>query len=158
MLKIGLYDSMGAISDPSFPARLTTTTSMLNNTLPGLYSSYEAKIKNSSSLIQQKDSLQSTVKSLEAKKKDIDASSDTYHREFLDRSAGSSWRFFQRFGISTLQDWLVMILYVLYGIICITVFIIAVVASPQKILAGVTILCVSVFFGLMMTGLILRFG
>jgi len=157
MLKIGLYDSMGAISDPSFPARLTTTTSMLNNTLPGLYSSYEAKIKNSSSLIQQKDSLQSTVKSLEAKKKDIITSSDTYHREFLDRSAGSRG-FFQRFGISTLQDWLIVILYVLYGIICITVFIIAVKASPQKLLAGVTILCVSVFFGLMMTGLILRFG
>ena len=158
MLKIGLYDSMGAISDPSFPARLTTTTSMLNNTLPGLYTSYKTKVTNSSSLIQQKDSLESTVKSLQAKKKDIITSSDTYHRAFLDRSAGSSRGFFQRFGISTLQDWLIVILYVLYGIICITVFIIAVKASPQKLLAGVTILCVSVFFGLMMTGLILRFG
>jgi hypothetical protein len=158
MLKMGLYDSMGSISDSSFPARLTTTTSMLNNTLPALYDSYAKQITNSSSLIQQKDSLQSSVKSLQVKKKDIDTSSDTYHREFLDRTTGTTRGFFQRFGISTLQDWLILILYVLYGSICIIVFIIAVVASPQKILAGFAILSTSIFMGIMITGIIIRYG
>lgn len=155
---MGLYDSMGSISDSSFPARLTTTTSMLNNTLPALYDSYAKQITNSSSLIQQKDSLQSSVKSLQVKKKDIDTSSDTYHREFLDRITGTTRGFFQRFGISTLQDWLILILYVLYGSICIIVFIIAVVASPQKILAGFAILSTSIFIGIMITGIIIRYG
>lgn len=149
---------MATVTDASFPARLTATTALLNNTLPTLYTNYETQARNSGSLTDQKNSLNAQVVSLEAKKKDIQKSSDTYHREFLDRTAGSSRGFFQRFGISTFQDWLVLLFYLLYCIICISVFVIGVIASTQKILAGVTILIASIFLGLLITGIILRFG
>ena len=127
-------------------------------TLDQLVTTFQQKTRATDELQKTKQHAEDALGELETKGKDADSAAETYDREFLDRSAGSSWRFFQRFGISTLQDWLVMILYVLYLIICITLFIIAVKVSPQKILAGVTILLVSIFFGLMITGLILRFG
>jgi len=149
---------MATVTDTSFPARLTTTKNLLTNTLPALFNTYQTQITNSESLINQRNSLNAQVKSLESKKKDIEKSSDTYHREFLDRTAGSSRGFFQRCGVSTFQDWLVLLFYLLYCIICISVFVIGVIASTQKILAGVIILIASIFLGLLITGIILRFG
>jgi hypothetical protein len=158
MLKIGVYDRMGTVADASFPARLTTTTNMLNNTVPNLFNQYQTMLRNSASLTKQNSGLQSQVNALKSKLKDIEKISETYDREFLDRTAINKRGFFQAFGVYTMQDWLVLIFFVLYSIICFSILCFVLIKSTQKLVGALIVIGFSIFIGLMLIGIIMRFA
>ena len=82
---------------------------------------------------------------------------ETYNREFLDRSAGrGSQSFFQKFGISTPQDWLFFMFFLSYAIICISVLIFTVMNSKTPVFAAMVVLAVSFIIGVMMTAVIIN--
>lgn len=150
---------MGTISDSSFPARLTTATDMLNNTATNLNQQYTLQVSNSAALAKQNESIQSHVTTLKAKLASVNMASDTYDREFMDRTSIASPRtFFQRVGITTFQDWIVLMFYVSYAILSLGFIVAAVAASQQKALAGISSLILSIIIGMLITGIILRFS
>ena len=149
---------MGTVADASFPARLTTTTNMLNNTLPNLFNQYQTMLRNSASLTTQNNGLQTQVNSLRSKLADIKKISDTYDREFLDRIAGTKRGFFEAFGVSTMQDWLLLIFFGLYGLICLSLLGFVLVKSTQKIQSALAVIVFSVFIGILLTGIIMKFA
>lgn len=154
-LKIAFNVSM---ADPSFPARYSTALAMLNTTTTNLFQQYTAAQTAGSSLTGQNTQLQAQVESLNAKLANIKKTGETYDREFIDRSAGKGSVGFARLrGISTLQDWLLLIFFVSYAIICICILFYTVAASQEKLFAGVMVLTTSVIFGVMMSAVIMRF-
>ena len=150
---------MGTISDSSFPARLTTATDMLNNTATNLYQQYTLQVSNSAALTKQNEDIQSEVANLKAKLASVNMASDTYDREFLDRTSVAAPRtFFQRIGITTFEDWMILMFYVSYAILSLGFIVAAVIASQQKTLAGISSLILSIMVGMLITGIILRFS
>jgi len=150
---------MATISDSSFPARLTTAKDMLNNTATHLHQQYSLYLSNSAALTKQNDDIQSEVANLRAKLASVNMASDTYDREFLDRTSIASPRtFFQRIGITTFQDWMILMFYVAYAILSLGFIVAAVLASQQKTLAGISSLILSIMVGMLITGIILRFS
>jgi hypothetical protein len=150
---------MGTISDSSFPARLTTATDMLNNTATNLNQQYTLQVSNSAALADQNESIQSEVASLRAKLASVNMASDTYDREFTDRTSIAAPRtFFQRIGITTFQDWMILMFYISYAILSLGFIVAAILASQQKALAGISSLVLSIMVGMLITGIILRFS
>jgi len=150
---------MGTISDSSFPARLATTTDMLNNTATSLYQQASLQSSNYAGIAKQNEDMQGQVTQLRAKLASINMASDTYEREFLDRTAtGSTLTFFQRNGINTFQDWLLVMFYLAYAVLSLGFIVAAIAASQQKALAGISSLGISIVLGMLLTGIILRFS
>ena len=144
------------MADPSFPARYTTATDMLNNTTTNLFNQYTIAQTASGALTRQNTQLQAEVESLSAKLAQIKTAGDTYDREFLDRSAGKNNQgVFRRNGITTLQDWLFLIFFISYAVICIGFSIF--VAGQSGIAYGAISLAVSVIIGIMMSAVMMRF-
>lgn len=154
-LNLTYDDSMG---DQTFPARYTTALNMLNTTTTNLYTQYVSAQTIGDNLTKQKSELQTQVTSLNAKLATINKTGDTYDREFLDRSPTNTKRgFFNRNGISTLQDWLLFMFFISYVIICITILVFTVMASRYKVYAGCMVFIISIIFGVMMSAVIMRF-
>ena len=146
------------MADSSFPARYTTTKSMLDTTATNLFNQYEASLRVSSSLTQQSSVLQANLNSLNTKLTNIKKTADTYDREFIDRSAGkNNIGFFRKRGISTLQDWLLFFFFLSYAVICITIIIYSTAMSTQKIMTFGMTASASLVFGVMMSAVIMRF-
>jgi hypothetical protein len=132
---------------------------MLNNTATNLYQQYTLQMSNSAALIQQNQDIQAQVTELRGKLASVNMVSDTYEREFLDRtSLGSTRTIFQRIGITTFQDWLLIMFYIAYAILSLGFVAAAVFASQQKVLAGVSSVGISIVVGMLLTGIILRFS
>jgi len=146
------------MADPSFPARYSTALAMLNITTTNLFQQYTAAQTAGSSLTGQNTQLQAEVGLLNAKLANVKKAGDTYDREFIDRSAGKATvGFARRHGITTLQDWLLLIFFVSYAIICICILFYTVAASQNKLFAGAMVLMTSVIFGVMMSAVVMRF-
>jgi hypothetical protein len=150
-----LKDRMG---DTTFPARFTTTKTMLNTTTTDLFQQYTSLQRSSSSLTTQADALNKELTGLKAQLANIQKQNETYDREFLDRSAGkANYGFFRRNGIVTLQDWILFLFFSGYGLICIIVLIYYVRNNPFNtyiLSMGVAIFTI---FGIMMSAVIMRF-
>ena len=154
-LNLTYDDSMG---DQPFPARYTTALNMLNTTTTNLYNQYESAQTIGGTLLKQNSELQTQVTSLHAKLATIKKSADTYDREFLDRSPTKTKRsFFNRNGVNTLQDWLIFMFFVSYTFISLTILVFTVMASRYKLYAGFIVCILSIIFGVMMSGVIMRF-
>ena len=154
-LNLAYHDSM---ADPTFPARFSTANNMLNNTVTNLFQQYTAAKNAGSGLSNQNSGLQGEVVQLGAKLAAIKKEADTYDREFLDRSADRKPRgFFSSRGISTFQDWILLIFYIAYGAICASLVIYAIGRPGGTFQEAFTVLLVSVVVGVMMSAVILRF-
>ena len=146
------------MGDQPFPARYTTALNMLNTTTTNLYTQYVSAQTTGGNLLKQNTELQTQVTNLNAKLATIKKAGDTYDREFLDRSPTNTKRgFFNRNGISTLQDWLLFMFFVSYAFISLTILIFTVMASRYKLYAGFMVFIVSFIIGVMMSAVIMRF-
>lgn len=147
------------MSNSSFPVRLTATKDMLNNTLTSLFQQYTSIQNNSSAFVDQNKELQAEVLQLNAKLAGLQSVEGTFNREFLDRSAGRGQQtFFQKRGISTMQDWVFLLFFVSYGIICICIFGYTVYASKIKVFGGLMVLIISLIIGLLMSAVVMYFA
>jgi hypothetical protein len=146
------------MSDTTFPARFTTTKSMLNTTTTNLFQEYIAVQQSSASLTTQAAKLNAELVGLKAQLSGIEKQNETYDREFLDRSAGkANYGFFRRNGIVTLQDWILFLFFLGYAIICSIVLIyfsMNTAFNATYILMAITVF---IIFGIMMSGVIMRF-
>lgn len=150
---------MATISDSSFPARLATATDMLNNVATNLHQQVSLKMQNSAGLLKQNEDMERQAAQLRGKLASVNMASDTYEREFQDRTAtGSTRTFFQRNGINTFQDWLLIMFYVAYAVLSLGFIVAAIIASQQKTLAGISSLGISIIVGMLLTGIIMRFS
>lgn len=88
------------------------------------------------------------------------AAADTFDREYQDRLelglGGAS--FWQRRGLATLQDWALFLFYVSYGLVFLMVFLYTMKFSKTRGRAAVVLLAVFAILGVMITGILLRFG
>ena len=146
------------MGDTTFPARFTTTKSMLNTTVTDLFQQYIAVQQSSSSLTTQAAKLNAELVGLKAQLAGIEKQNETYDREFLDRSAGkANYGFFRRNGIVTLQDWILFLFFLGYAIICTIIlmyFSMNAGFNTTYIFMGITVFTI---FGIMMSGVIMRF-
>jgi len=153
VLNLALFHSMG---DAPFPARYTEALSLLNTNAPFMFAKYSQMDTSSQSVVTQNDALQSEVQLLKAKLANVKKVSDTYDREFLDRSAKKpAFGFWQSRGVNTLQDWIFLIFFVIYAVVCILIF---GAVAQQTILGGALVLIVSVVIGIMMSLVIMLFA
>jgi hypothetical protein len=150
---LALFHSM---ADPSFPARYAATLNMLNTTSQNMFTQYSQIQAASKSLVSQSNTMQSEVQNLKAKLANVKKVSDTYDREFLDRSAVKApFGFWQSRGVSTLQDWVFFMFFVSYAIICMCIFAVAV---QKSAMAATLVLVVSIIVGIMMSLVVVMFA
>lgn len=106
----------------------------------------------------QKKKLQDTLHSIE---KQIDAKSDvisTYDRELQDRMAVvTPYTFWRLRGLSTLQDWVLFSFFFIYGLICLSIVILAFRTEYPAYNIVVTLLF-SGSFAVILMGTIVRFA
>ena len=116
-----------------------------------------SQIQNASrSLVTQSSGLQADVQGLQAKLANVKKVSDTYDREFLDRSAAKApFGFWQSRGVNTLQDWVFVLFFVSYAIVCLCVI---VAVGQQSFGGGILVAIVSVILGIMMSLVIVMFA
>jgi uncharacterized membrane protein len=144
------------MGDTSFPARYTATLDMLNTTSQNMFTQYSQIQSSSASLVSQNTELQTEVQALNSKLANMKKVSDTFDREFLDRSASKpAFGFWQSRGVNTLQDWIFMIFFIIYAVVCLMIFGIV---AQQTIVGGVLVLIVSVVLGIMMSLVIMMFA
>lgn len=89
---------------------------------------------------------------------DLVAQADTLNTEFTDRSAAENITKLQSWGVSTKQDWVLLIFFASYALACIVVMIYTVMASATKIRAAAIIAIVSIIFGIGIGGVIKYFA
>jgi hypothetical protein len=132
---------------------------MLNNVATNLHQQVTLNLQNSVGLMKQNEDMERQVAELRGKLASVNMASDTYEREFQDRTAAGTTRtFFQRNGINTFQDWLLLMFYVAYAILSLGFIVAAIIASQQKTLAAVSSLGISIIVGMLLTGIIMRFS
>lgn len=106
----------------------------------------------------QKAKLTDTLNALE---KQIDGKNDvisTYDRELKDRmSVGTPYTFWRLRGLSTLQDWVLFSFFVVYGLVCLAILILALRTEYPIYNLIVSLLC-SLSFGVVLMGTIVRFA
>ena len=145
------------MGDPTFPTRLSTTRSMLDNTATDLFSRYKTLQSTTMALNAQKTTLEGDVQALKARLSNIREAGETYDREFIDRSAGkNNYGTFRRNGISTLQDWIFLIFFASYGIICFCLLL-STITSANPVTNATLVIVISFIIGIMMTAVIMRF-
>lgn len=154
----------------------TTFTSQVNGALELLQSAndtftntYSTQVSNSASSDEQVKSLQASVKTLKAKLANIKKVSDTYDREYLDRVSvtpiGGFWR---TRGVSTLQDWVLLIFFSIYGILslgfAVSVFMNSSMGQYRTntrrtpLFNALMVLGAAFSMGIMITGVLVRFA
>ena len=107
----------------------------------------------------QANSLQNQVIALNAKLANVQTLSDTYDREFLDRTSGKNpIGFWQSRGLSTLQDWVLFFFYLVYGLITLGILLLVITFSDTALYSGFMVVALSVILGVMMTAVIIRFA
>ncbi len=137
--------------------RLTVLDAMVTQTIPNLHGQYMTTVNASTALQGQNTGLQAQVRELEAKHAALQATADTYDREFLDRPP-VAMGFWSRAGFQTFQDWILAAFFLLYGVVCLIALVFVLKFSNKKLQGGALVVGVSVVFGVMMTGVISRFA
>jgi hypothetical protein len=149
---------MFSMGDTTFPARYTSTKSMLDSTATNLFQQYQAGQTASATLRSQSSVLQAKLDSLNTKLANVKKAGDTYDREFIDRSAGkNNMGFFRRKGITTLQDWILFFFFLSYSLICIIIVIYSTAMSTRKIITFGMTVTISLVVGVMLSAVVMRF-
>jgi hypothetical protein len=147
------------MADPTFLAQVLTLQKLLESTKDMYRNTYSTQISNAGSSTAQLSGLEETLVQLRAKLESVRKISDTYDREYLDRSADKPLNSFWRLrGISTLQDWVLFIFFLIYGIISITLVILTTMFSRPALFNGIMLLATSFILGIMIVAVIVRFA
>ena len=119
----------------------------------------EAKARSAMS-VNQNEALQNTIINLKSKLANLKTMADTYDREYLDRMADKPLSGFARSrGISTLQDWVLLLFFIMYAIISIGMALLVVTSNgPNAMFNGLMIVTFSFSLGVMLTAAIVRFA
>lgn len=132
---------------------------VINNTLPNMFTQYKDLVHKRVSVREQNVNLQEEVRLLEAKHASLQAAADTYDREFLDRGGKTPpSTFWTRRGFQTFQDWLLGALFLIYALVSLGLLSYVLLYSKKKIQGGATVLVTAVILGVIMVGVISRFA
>ena len=146
-------------ADTQFVAAVTSAQEMLQRTSDLYNNKYKTLVGNQGTAGAQVNSLQNQVIALNAKLENVKTLSDTYDREFLDRTSGKNpIGFWQSRGLSTLQDWVLFFFYLVYGLITLGILLLVITFSNTALYSGFMVLALSVILGVMMTAVIIRFA
>lgn len=106
----------------------------------------------------QKDKLVETLHALDKQVKTKNDIISTYDRELKDRMlVGSPYTFWRLRGVSTLQDWTLFSFFVVYGLVCLSLIVLAVRSEYAGYHLIVTLLS-SLSIGVVIMGTIVRFA
>jgi hypothetical protein len=137
-----------------------TAASALLTSISDTYTNrYTTDVGGSESSVQQNNQLQTQLNALEVKLAKVNTLSETYEREFLDRSAGKKiGGFFSSRGVNNLQDWVLLIFYTVYVLVSLGICGLALFASRTPLISVAMVISASLLIGVMMTAMILRFA
>ncbi len=100
------------------------------------------------------------VVDLRAQLAQLKKTADTYDREFLDRSesGGAGLTMWRRWGLSTLQDWVLAAFFFTYFLLSIAGVVVAATTSKSPLTAAFIAILLAFTFGVMISSVILRFA
>ncbi len=140
-------------------AYLTYLKTVVDQTLPNMFTQYKDLDNKRMSIQSQNATLQEEVRLLEAKHASLQAAADTYDREFLDRGGKTPpSTFWTRRGFQTFQDWLLGALFLVYGMVSLGLLSYVLLYSKKKIQGSVIVILTAVILGVIMVGVISRFA
>ena len=146
-------------ADIQFVADVTSAQRMLEIASDLHRNQYSTLLGNRGGAGAQANTLQNQVIALNAKLENVKTLSDTYDREFLDRTSGKNpIGFWQSRGLSTLQDWVLFFFYLVYGLITLAILLLVMTFSDAALYSGFMVIALSVILGVMMTAVIIRFA
>lgn len=139
----------------SFTSQVTSAQQMLQSTRD-LFDQYSVRSGSRISADSQLTGLQQNIAVLKAKLANVKKVSDTYDREYQDRMADKPLSgFWISHGVSTLQDWILLIFFLLYAIV--SLFFVVMV-STKSLFYGFMVLASSFIFGVMISATLMRFA
>ena len=104
-------------------------------------------------------SIENNIIALKAKLASVQQAADTYDREYMDRTVdkplNNMWR---TRGITTLQDWVLFLFFVLYGILTLALIGLIIRNMPNPLMPVLMVLILSVSIGIMISAVIVRFA
>jgi len=154
----GLGSGTGTDGGSAFTAQIVAAQRLLQSVQSSFNNEYSTQISNTGSLSTQSSDLDDQVLTLKAKLAKAKKISDTYDREYLDRMAFSSSSFLRSRGISTLQDWVLLIFFSLYTIIAIGLTVIVFMTSKSPLFGTIIMASMGLAVGTMIVALIVRFA
>jgi len=116
------------------------------------------QVSNWGSLSTQSTGLDDQVITLKAKLAKVKSISDTYDREYLDRMSDKKSSFLHSWGISTLQDWVLLIFFILYTIISLGLVAIVYMTSRYSVFGAFFVAISAVTVGTLIVATIVRFA
>jgi len=119
---------------------------------------YMTQVSNWGSLSTQSTGLDDQVITLKAKLAKVKSISDTYDREYLDRMSDKKSSFLHSWGISTLQDWVLLIFFILYTIISLGLVAIVYMTSRYSVFGAFFVAISAVTVGTLIVATIVRFA
>ncbi len=149
---------MTGSSGSGFTAEVIDAQNLLTSVKGTFDNKYSTQVSNGGSLTTQSSNLDNHVLTLKAKLAKAKKISDTYDREYLDRMATSSSSFWRSRGVSTLQDWVLLIFFTLYTIITISLVIIVFMMSRSPLFGTLITAGMGLAVGTMIVALIVRFA
>lgn len=142
-----------------FIAQVIAGQNLLSSVKSTFDNKYSTQVSNGGSLTIQSSNLDNQVLTLKAKLAKAKKISDTYDREYLDRMASSSSsNFWRSRGVSTLQDWVLLIFFSLYSFIVIGLVFIVFMMSDSPIFGTLITAGMGLAIGTMIVALIVRFA
>ena len=139
--------------------QITVASALLTSISDTYTNRYTTDVGGSESSVQQNNQLQTQLNALEVKLAKAKTLSETYEREFLDRTAGKKiGGFFSSRGVNNLQDWVLLIFYTVYVLVSLGICGLALFASRTPLISVVMVISASLLIGVMMTAMILRFA
>jgi hypothetical protein len=148
----------GSGSSADFIARITSTQATLESVKDTFTNTYMTQVSNGGSLSSQSTGLDDQVITLKAKLAKVKSISDTYDREYLDRMSDKKSSFLRSRGISTLQDWVLLIFFILYTIISLGLVAIVYMTSRYSVFGAFFVAISAVTVGTLIVATIVRFA
>lgn len=147
------------VSKENFITQTTATQRMLESVNDMYTNRYSRLESNSGGANSQMNSLQNNVVALKAKLANLKKVSDTYDREYMDRMMdkplGGFWR---SRGVSTLQDWVLLIFFTLYALISLGLTALTAFNTYNPAVNCLLILLTSFVLGIMIVAVLVRFA
>lgn len=143
----------------TFNDQKTAASALLTSITDTYTNRYTTYVQGSASTAVQNSKLQTQLNALHVKLAKAKTLSDTYEREFLDRTAGKKiGGFFSSRGVNNLQDWVLLIFYTVYVLVSLGLCGIALVSSRSPLISVAMVISASLLIGVMMTAMIVRFA
>ena len=138
-----------------FVERVTNTRAILHAAQTA-YNTYSTQVTTTDTSSEQLANLNHEKLKLNSQIANIRKISDTYNREYLDRS--TSVGFWNLRGVSTLQDWVLLAFFGMYGLVILLISMVAVMYSRTPVYSVGIVVILGIILAIMMTAVIMRFA